>query len=308
MTAPLLHPELDPERFPLPDLDDAQVAMLRQIGLVGDLPLSDAVERHDHVISEDSNVIVRVHRPVGIPGPLPCLYSIHGGGYVIGDRSMDDAKFDRWCVEFSMVGVSVEYRLAPEHPYPAAIDDVTAGLRWVFDHAEQLEIDVERIGITGVSAGGGLCAALGLRMRDDASRSVAFQLLDCPMLDDRMITASSQAEGLLVWSRTSNAYGWSSYLGQRAGGAVPADAAPARAEDLAGLPPTYVCVGGADGFRDEDIVFAQRLMAAGVDTELHVYPGVPHGIEMWQGTEPATRYRNDQRDWLGRQLRRLADR
>lgn len=306
MTAPQLHPDLDPDRFPLPDLDDDQVALLRQVGLVGDLELSDAVHRQDHVVSEDPEVVVRVHRPVGIPGPLPCLYSIHGGGYVIGDRSMDDAKFDRWCVEFSMIGVSVEYRLAPEHPYPAGIDDVTAGLRWVFDHSDELDIDPTRIGITGVSAGGGLCAALGLRMREDQNRSVAFQLLDCPMLDDRLATPSAQADGLVVWSKVSNAYGWSSYLGNLAGGDVPADAAPARADDLSGLPPTYVCVGGADGFRDEDIALAQRLMAAGVETELHVYPGVPHGIEMWQGTEPAIRYRNDQRDWLGRQLHRLA--
>jgi acetyl esterase/lipase len=286
-------------------MDDAQVAFLREIGLVGELDLSDAVERQDHVVSEDPSVIVRVHRPVGVTGPLPCLYSIHGGGYVIGDRSMDDAKFDRWCVEFSMVGVSVEYRLAPDDPYPAAIDDVEAGLLWVFEHAEALGINRQRVGITGVSAGGGLCAALGLRMRDRSDTPVAFQLLDCPMLDDRMQTASSQADGLVVWSRHSNSYGWRSYLGKLADGDPPADAAPARADDLAGLPPSYVCVGGADGFRDEDIDFAQRLMAAGVDTELHVYPGVPHGIEMWQGTEPARQYRDDQQNWLRRQLRRL---
>ncbi len=307
MNAPDLHPELDPEVASIvPDLNPDVIALLRETGLTIPVELSDAVERTDHVVSTDPHLVVRVHRPVDVEGPLPALYSIHGGGYVVGSYDMDDATFDRICPDLGIVGVSIEYRLAPEHPYPAAIDDCEAGLRWTFDHAEQLGIDAERVGITGVSAGGGLCAALGLRARD-AGLPVRFQLLDCPMLDDRQTTASSQLEGLAIWSRTSNQVGWASYLGDRAGGEVPADAAPARADDLGGLPPTYVCVGGADGFRDEDIDFAQRLMAAGVETELHVYPGVPHGVRLWVGTEPARRYGDDQVDWLRRQFTRLAE-
>ncbi|MEM9463743.1 MAG: alpha/beta hydrolase [Actinomycetota bacterium] len=306
MKAPDLDPALDPAVAAIvPDLDPTVIALLRETGLTGPVELSDAVERTDHTISSDPHVVVRVHRPVDTSGPLPALYSIHGGGYVVGSHDMDDAMFDRLCPDLGIVGVSVEYRLAPEHPYPAAIDDCEAGLRWTFDHADELGIDPDRIGITGVSAGGGLCAALGLRARD-AGLPVRFQLLDCPMLDDRMTSPSSQLDGLAVWSRPSNIVGWSAYLGELTGGDVPADAAPARATDLTGLPPSYVCVGGSDGFRDEDIEFAQRLMAAGVDTELHVYPNVPHGVRLWVGTEPARRYGADQGDWLARQFARIA--
>lgn len=306
MKAPELHPDLDPELASIvPDLTPEVIALIRETGLTGPVELSDAVERTDHVVSADPHVVVRVHRPIGVDGPLQALYSIHGGGYVVGSYEMDDATFDRLCPELGIIGVSVEYRLAPEHPYPAAIDDCEAGLRWMLEHAEDLGIDPGRVGITGVSAGGGLCTALGIRARD-AGLPVRFQLLDCPMLDDRLTTGSSQLDGLAIWSRASNEVGWASYLGDLAGGDVPADAAPARAEDLRGLPPSYVCVGGADGFRDEDIDFAQRLMAAGVETELHVYPGVPHGVRLWVGSEPARRYGADQVDWLGRQFARLA--
>lgn len=306
MIAPDLHPDLDPAMATLvPDLTPDVITMLRETGLTPASELSDAVERTEHVVSTDPHVVVRVHRPVDIEGPLPALYSIHGGGYVLGSYDMDDSTFDQLCPELGIVGISVEYRLAPDHPYPAAIDDCEAGLRWTLDHAAELGVDPHRVGIRGVSAGGGLCAALGLRARD-AGLSVRFQLLDCPMIDDRMMSVSSQLEGLAIWSRTSNQLGWSSYLGDLAGDDVPADAAPARADDLSGLPPTYVCVGGSDGFRDEDIDYAQRLMAAGVDTELHVYPGVPHGVMLWSDTEPARRYGDDQVDWLSRQFARLA--
>ncbi|MEO0495102.1 MAG: alpha/beta hydrolase [Actinomycetota bacterium] len=307
MNAPDLHPDLDPALAEIvPDFNPDVLPLLRGDGLVGEQELSDAVERTEHVVSEDPHVVARVHRPVGFEGPLPCLFSIHGGGYVAGSYAMDDASMDELCPKLGIVGVSVEYRLAPEHPYPAAIDDCEAALRWTIANAADLGVDATKVGITGVSAGGGLCAALGLRARD-AGLGIRFQLLDCPMIDDTMTTASSQLDGLKIWSRVSNDFGWSSYLGDLRGGAVPADAAPARADDLAGLPPSYVCVGGADGFRDEDIQYAQRLMAAGVDTELHVYPGVPHGVRFWQGTEPARRYWADQVDWLARRFAAMVD-
>lgn len=306
-TAPDLHPELDPDLASIvPDLNADMLPMLRGGGLTGDVELSSAVERVEHVVSEDPHVVVRVHRPVGVDGPLPCLFSIHGGGYVGGSFDMDDPNFDELCPLLGIVGVSVAYRLAPEHPYPAAIDDCEAALRWTITHADELGVDPSKIGITGVSAGGGLCAALGLRARD-RDIPVRFQLLDCPMIDDTMTTVSSQLDGLAIWSKVSNDFGWSSYLGDLRGGDVPADAAPARATDVSGLPPSYVCVGGADGFRDEDIEYAQRLMAAGVDTELHVYPGVPHGVRFWKDTEPARRYWADQVDWLTRQFAAMAD-
>jgi acetyl esterase/lipase len=266
-------------------------------------PLSDAVERTDHVVDADPRVVVRVHRPKNVEGALPCVYSIHGGGYVLGSYEMDDARFDRWCTWFGCVGVSVEYRLAPETPYPGPLDDCYAGLRWTHDHADELGIAADRIGIAGTSAGGGLAAALALLARDRGEVPVAFQLLECPMIDDRQTTSSSRLEGLPVWSRESNEFGWRSYLGDRyATTDVPQYAAAARADDLAGLPDALVIVGGADGFRDEDIEYALRLNQAGVPTELHVLPGAPHGVQMFVGSGIAQRWDQLVTAWLERAL------
>ena len=193
---------------------DALPAMRAARGeMFAGVPLSDGVERTDHVVSEDPRVVVRVHRPKGIDGPLPCVYSIHGGGYVLGSYDMDDAKFDRQCVHFPCVGVSVEYRLAPEAAYPGPLDDCYAGLHWIHEHAAELGIAPDRIGISGVSAGGGLAAALALLARDRGEVPVAFQLLECPMIDDRQTTSSSRLEGLPIWSRESNEFGWRSLPG-----------------------------------------------------------------------------------------------
>jgi acetyl esterase/lipase len=276
---------------------------IRSVPMVPPTPLSDAVERTDHIVPGDPDVVVRVHRPRGLEGALPCLYSIHGGGYVIGSYTMDDPRFDVWCPRFGCVGVSVEYRLSPETPYPGPLDDCYLGLKWVHEHHRELGVDPDRIGITGVSAGGGLAAAVALLARDRGEVPLQFQLLDCPMLDDRQTTPSSQLEGLYVWTRESNTFGWQSYLGSRYGtDDVPAYAAAARADDLSGLPPAYVCVGGVDGFRDEDIAYAMRLNQAGVPTELHVFSGAPHGVMMFTGSAVAERYTRALDDWLGRQL------
>jgi acetyl esterase/lipase len=265
--------------------------------------LSDKVERTDHVVSDDPYVYVRVHRPVQQTGPLPCVYSIHGGGYVLGSLDMDDARFDRWCTALHCVGVSVEYRLAPETPFPGPLDDCYAGLAWTLEHADEFGIDRERVGIAGVSAGGGLAAALALLARDRGELPVAFQLLECPMIDDRQTTSSSCLDGLPVWSKESNTFGWRSYLGDLYGtDDVPAYAAAARAEDVSVLPPAMVIVGGADGFRDEDIVYALRLNQSGVPTELHVLPGAPHGVQMFVDCGVAHRWSAIVEDWLRQQL------
>jgi len=304
---------LDPEiaalvgSVPIPDIVTKDVLdLVRAQPLASPVELSGLVATEDVVISHNPLVSVRIHRPANLQGPAPCLYSIHGGGYVLGSYDMDDAKFDRWCRQFGIIGVSVEYRLAPETPYPGPLDDCYAGLLWTYQNAKELGIDPNAIGITGVSAGGGLCAGLGLLARDRGEIPTQFQLLDCPMIDDRQTTASSQLDGLAVWSKNSNRFGWQSYLGNLYGTSdIPEYAAASRSANLSKLPPTYVCVGGADGFRDENIEFSLRLNQAGVPTELHVYPGLPHGVGLFPETRGAMRYAADQADWLDRQLAAL---
>jgi acetyl esterase/lipase len=225
---------------------------------------------------------------------------------VIGSNVMEDPLFDVLCPRLDVVGVSVEYRLAPETPYPGPLEDCYQGLRWTHEHAAELGIDPDRIGVRGVSAGGGLAAALALLARDRGEVPVAFQLLDSPMLDDRQRTASSRQDGLPVWSRGSNTFGWRSYLGELYGrDDVPATAAPARADDLSGLPPAFVSVGAVDGFRDEDVDYALRLNQAGVPAELHVYPGACHGFNLLAPDAPVSKQCNrDAEEWLRGQLRR----
>jgi acetyl esterase/lipase len=270
-----------------------------------DVPLSDAVTRTDVFVPGETGhqIRLRVHQPVGATGLLPCVYWMHGGGYVLGSPEQDDLRFDRWCQRFNMVGVAVQYRLAPEHPYPAALDDSYAGLAWVTSNGEQLGADTSSIGIGGPSGGGGLAAALGLAVRDRAEFEIAFQLLIYPMIDDRGTTTSSQWD-VPIWSPESNAFGWASYLGDLSGtDEVPPHAAPSRADDLSGLPPTYIMCGGLDGFVDEDIDYATRLNQAGVNVELHIYPGAPHGFEGFAPNAAVSRQaRRDLNQWLGRVL------
>ncbi|HEY8216679.1 MAG TPA: alpha/beta hydrolase [Acidimicrobiia bacterium] len=311
VTSDQLHPEIAAhlEAFPVFDfssLDLAEVrGQTRQTFLEG-VQLSDDVERVDHVVDADLGIVVRIHRAKSAHAPLPCVFSIHGGGYILGSRDMDDPRFDRWCTSLPCVGASVEYRLAPEVPFPGPLEDCHAALQWLVAHADELGVDAARIGVSGVSAGGGLAAALALLARERGEITLRFQLLEAPMLDDRQQTPSSRLEGLPVWSRQSNEFGWRSYLGERYGrDDVPSIAAPARCDDLAGLPPAFVAVGTMDGFRDEDVDYAMRLNQAGVPTELHVYPGAPHGFQMFPQSSVTQQAQRDVDDWLGRQLARL---
>ncbi len=305
-------PELDSELAPFLELladlivDSSTLPAMREyLGSVSVSTATDRVEVSEQVVDADSGVLVRVLRPTSARELRPCVFSIHGGGYVLGNRTIDEDRLTAWVVELGCVTVSVEYRLAPEHPYPAPLDDCYAGLKWVHEHADELGIDPARTGISGVSAGGGLAAALALLARDRGELPVAFQLLDSPMLDDRQRTPSSMAEGLAVWSRESNRFGWQSYLGEQYGSdAVPAYAVPARATDLSGLPPALVLVGAVDGFRDEDVDYATRLCQAGVSTELHVYPGAPHGFSLFPDAAVSRQASADIRRWLSRMITR----
>ena len=201
--------------------------------------------------------------------------------------------------------MSVEYRLAPETPYPGPLEDCYRGLKWVYDNATELGVDRARIGVAGISAGGGLAASLALLARDRGEVPLSFQLLDCPMLDDRQQTPSSRLDGLPVWSRESNTFGWRSYLGDRYGtDDVPYTAAPARCPDLSGLPRSFVSVGTVDGFRDEDVDYALRLNQAGIPCELHVYPGASHGYQMAIDSAIARQSARDAKEWLARMVER----
>jgi acetyl esterase/lipase len=301
-SAPYLDPEIHAVLADLPDLvfDAETLPVARQLLPAAADPSAD-MERADHPVGDV--VVVSVTRPKHLAVPTACMYWIHGGGMIIGDRHMDNAQLERWCRTFGCVCVSVEYRLAPEHRFPVALEDCAAGLRWVGDHADALGVDPGRIGMGGLSAGGGLAAATALHARDQGGPDLRCLVLDCPMLDDRQRTPSSRQDGLAVWSRDANEFGWRSYLGDRYGtDDVPALAAPARATDLSGLPPTYLAVGTADGFRDECIEFALRLNQAAVPTELHVYPGVPHGTGLFAPAPMALRIARDLDEFVGRWL------
>jgi acetyl esterase/lipase len=241
----------------------------------------DDIDVHDLSISHSGATPVRVYRPHASTQPTPCIYYIHGGGMVAGSVDGDQAKAIGLARATGCVVVSVEYRLAPENPYPAALDDCYAGLAGVTARHRELGIDPDRIGLYGSSAGGCLAAGVALLARDRGGPAIAHQMLVSPMLDDLSSTLSATANtGFGAWSREANIQAWRALLGEDFGtDRVPPYAAPARAVDLSGLPPTYVDVGDLDLLRDEAIDFARRLCWAGVPVELHVYPGGIHGGE-----------------------------
>ncbi|WP_433803133.1 alpha/beta hydrolase [Actinomycetospora sp. CA-084318] len=214
------------------------------------------------------------------PVPSGALLWIHGGGHLVGHPGMDHALAGRIAAETGVLVVSVDYRLAPEDPFPADLDDCSGALRWLQDHADDLGVDPARIAVGGASAGGGLAAATVNRAHDEG-RPVAFALLEYPMLDDRTALARVPGgRGRFVWNARMNRRAWTAYVGSPAGApGVPEGAAPARRRDLAGLPPTWIGVGDQDLFHDEDVSYAGRLRAAGVPVELHVEPGMYHGAD-----------------------------
>jgi acetyl esterase/lipase len=224
------------------------------------------------VLTLTSGAGIRLFKPDNLADPSPALLWIHGGGYVIGQAKMDDALCSRFAKHLGIIVASVEYRLAPEHPYPAAVEDCYSALKWL---AALPSVDRSHVAIGGASAGGGLTAALALYARDRGEIAPAFQLLTYPMLDDRTLPNSAVERNYRLWNARSNRFGWSSYLG----GADPTVAVPARREDLSGLPPAWVGVGTLDLFYDEDIAYAARLKDAGVPCEVEIVQGAFHGFD-----------------------------
>jgi acetyl esterase/lipase len=297
---------IPPDLFDFSDLQSG-IDRVRSMLAAASYEIPDSVTVEDRRVTaaDGHEVVVRLYRPASMPTdvPAPALYWIHGGGMILGDVSMDDDHCVDLALRAQIIVASVDYRLAPEWPYPTPLDDCQAGLRWLVDEADTLGIDRDRIAIGGGSAGGGLAAGLALRLRDLGGFQPCLQLLRYPMLDDRNDTTSSHeiTDGR-VWNRDANLAGWRAYLGDQVGAPdLSQDAAPARATVHAGLPPAIVTVGCLDLFLDEDLAYARALMAAGVPTDVHVYAPSFHGADrMVAHAESSQRWRRDELEALQR--------
>ena len=247
------------------------------------------------------DIEIAIIRPKSKKSDRPGVLHIHGGGYIIGSTELAYPSNVRTAAEVDCVIVSVEYRLSPEVIAPAAVEDCYAGLKWLYDNAKELGVDRKRIAVSGESAGGGLAASLAQYALDKGEIEICFQLLIYPMLDDRTAVREdiNPYVGEYLWNHKSNAFGWTCLLGQEPGlDAVPPYSVPARRENLAGLPPAYIYVGSLDLFLQEDVEYAMRLLAAGVSTELHVFPGAFHGFEGIPDSSVAQRAERESRHAL----------
>ncbi|WP_173921501.1 alpha/beta hydrolase [Agromyces sp. Marseille-P2726] len=304
-TRPSFDPELAPALDGLPRffttlepsaIGEFRAATARERSSIEDVVAGRPVEVVDHTVpgydgGEITVSVVRRTDDAGSSAPragsaldggsTPGIYLLHGGGMVGGSRWAVVPMLVGWVLEHGAVAASVDYRLAPEFPDPVPVEDALAGYEWFVARAGELAFDPQRVLVGGVSAGGGLAAGTILLARDRGIAMPAAQLLMSPMLDDRNDSDSSrELDGVGVWDRTSNETGWTALLGDRRGtDDVTIAAAPARAADLAGVPPTYIDVGSAEVFRDEVVAFATRIWAAGGSAELHVWPGGFHGFQ-----------------------------
>lgn len=250
------------------------------------------IEQHTIQGGDMKNRIrLRVYKPQKASAPIPVMVWMHGGGYVVGNLNMSDDYLLRFVQELGIAVVSVDYRLAPEHPFPAGLEDAYCALKWVYDQAHVLGIDPNRIAVGGDSAGGGLAAALAQWACDRDEVKPVFQLLVYPMLDDRTGDKPDGAEKTyIVWNPESNRFGWEAYLHQSPGSdSIPPNSVPARRIDLTGLPPAWIGVGAIDLFHDEDVAYAKRLQACGVDCEVMTVPGAFHGFDSASPSLPIAR-------------------
>lgn len=248
----------------------------------------------------DAGVRVRVYRPTTRRSSAALLW-IHGGGYVIGDAKTDDRHCSDTAAALGIVVVSLEYQLAPEHPFPTQLDEAHAAWCWLLANVSTLGADAGRLAIGGHSAGGGLATSLAQRLHDEGGPQPCAQWLFCPMLDDRTAAnASLDALDHFVWNNARNRFAWRAYLGQEPGSErAPEYSVPARRADLSGLPPAWLNAGSLELFREEVVAYAERLRAAGVPTVYCETPGAPHGFETWAiDTPPAQAINARAREWL----------
>jgi acetyl esterase/lipase len=295
-----IDPELRPfiELLPPVDVEDLEGARARTLELTRAINASvdvAGIVSSDHLVpgpDDGADVLVRVYAPDG-PSPAggrPALLDIHGGGFTSGSIEMEHGFCASVVRRLGIVAATVEYRLAPEHPFPAGIEDCYAALRWLHEAAGELEVDRTRVGVAGQSAGGGLAAGTALLARDRGDPPLCFQFLGIPELDHRLETASMSAFiDTPMWSRPQAIVSWERYLGPDHAGDVSPYASPAIAPDLNELPPAYVTTMEFDPLRDEGILYALRLMEAGVHVELHSYPGTFHGSSLVTTAEVSRR-------------------
>ncbi|WP_102345099.1 alpha/beta hydrolase [Bacillus sp. Marseille-P3661] len=237
-------------------------------------------ERYINVEKAETSIRIKIYEPAIKKDGTPGLLWIHGGGYIYGAPEMDDNLCQQFVEKANCLVVSVDYRLAPEHPYPAALEDCYAALEWLFSNAKELSVDVTRIAVAGASAGGGLTLALSLLNRERNQYPIIFQMPLYPMINNLHNTPSSfEITDKRIWNRELNERAWKFYLGDLTGEQVTQYAVPSSAEDLSGLPPTYTCIGTLDLFRDDTLDFVKKLSQAGVPTEFHLYPGCFHAFE-----------------------------
>jgi len=280
LTATAFHPELRAASRLLPKaaFNARTLGLVRRLMTRRGVPVTEGVT----VEQVSDTASVRLHHPEHRVHDGAALLWIHGGGMVMGSAHQDDALCKRFAAALGVTVASVEYRLAPEHPFPAPLDDCLAALEWL---AAQPGAHPGRIAIGGASAGGGLAAGLALRAHAEGAARPMFQLLVYPMLDDRTAAQpDSAAKNRRLWSNKANAFGWRSYLNHDPGASdVSPFAAPARAGDLTGLAPAWIGVGTLDLFHDEDLAYAERLRAAGVPCQVEVVDGAFHGFDLIKG-------------------------
>ncbi|MDX3353282.1 alpha/beta hydrolase [Streptomyces sp. ME01-24h] len=315
MARPSLDPELRELLAGMPLMSRLSADVLAQVRPFSSMPVEPllegrAIDRREVTATRAGGERIRlsVFSPAGAQRSAraaPCVYWMHGGGMVMGDRfSQIDIPLE-WLSRFGAVVVSEEYRLAPEAAGTALVDDCYQGLLWVAEHADDLGIDPARIVVAGASAGGGLAAGVALMARDRGTPALAGQVLIGPMLDHRNDTASSRqySGDPGVWTREMNAFGWRSVLDGLPGDEVPGYVSPALADDLSGLPTTYIDTGSAEVFRDENTDYASRIWAAGGQAELHVWAGGFHGFDaLYPHAHISATARRARTDWLARVL------
>ena len=288
-------------------LTQRRANLLELIGTITKPDLPDIVADEIHVESAFGAKAIRVltYRPVKSDDPLPTIVHIHGGGFVAGAPEMKDVENRLLASELRCAIYSVDYRLAPEAPHPAPLEDIYSVFVWLHGNAGQLGLDPARIGIKGESGGGGFAAAAALYARDHQGPKFAFQHLIYPMIDDHTAVRKDLHPhvGEFVWTQQHNYFGWHSLLGMEPGSAdVSPYAAASRAADVSGLPPTYISVGGLDLFLEENMTYADRLSRAGVPVEFHMYPRAYHGFYRATNARVTKQAERDNREALRRFL------